>query len=644
MIKHCFAASTAALLMNVAPAHARVTQFEIISRMPAYEGRTFAGAGSYERIDGIAHLAIDPASERGKRVVDLDRAPRNAKGEVEFTTQVTILRALQAGASVMLYDVPNRGRNLVFPLLNLSAGSSEFTTSDAGDGFLMSRGYTIVWSGWQTGLGKPLMEMTLPVLPDVTGPSREEFVFDNKKPVSTAALTYAAADLSPDKATLTVREKAGDLRQAAPGLSWRYIDASTIEITRPTSMDAGALYEFIYPAKDALPSGLAFVATADVVSFLRGSPGHDVASPIQGITKTIGLGISQSGRYLRDLIYQGFNADETGRRVFDGAMPHIAGSRKTFTNYRFAQPGRFSKQHDDHDVPGDQFPFSYARTEDPISGQNGSLLDACLADDTCPKIIHSDSSLEFWQARAALLTTSPGGQPLTMPDTVRLFFLAGAPHFNNWSAKSAAVPACVFASNPVSAAPTMRALLVAMEDWVAHDKAPPASVYPGLGSGGLVAPSEIALPQIRGAVPQPSYNTLRVMNYATLPPTPGAAYPALVPTVDADGIAKGGVQEPVIAAPVGTYFGWNVRSEGYAPGELCGLTGSFIPFPSQQTATDNRKSAVARYKDAETYQQAVTVAAERLVSQRLMLPGDVTLAVKNAMERSGFEQETGAKQ
>ena len=203
--------------------------------------------------------------------------------------------------------------------------------------------------------------------------------------------------------------------------------------------------------------------------------------------------------------------DETGTRVFDGAMPHIAGSCKTFTNYRFAQPGRFSKQHDNHDVPGDQFPFSYAQTKDPLTGRSGSVLDACSATDTCPKVIHTDSSLEFWQARAALLTTAPDGSAMKMPASVRLFFLAGAPHFNAWGAKPTSVPACVYPSNPVSAAPTMRVLLAAMDDWLARDRPPPATVYPGPGA--LVPPEQLALPRIGGVAPRPSYNVLRVMEY-----------------------------------------------------------------------------------------------------------------------------------
>ncbi len=614
-------------------AEAHVTSFDIQSTTLLYDGKALGKAGSYERVDAIAHFAVDPTTERAKKVVDIDKAPVNEKGEVEFSTEVTILRPSEIGktSSTLLYDIANRGRNLAFPLLNLSASpSGDFTVDDPGDGFLMSRGYTIVWSGWQTGLGDDLIDMNLPVLKDVTGPSREEFVFDDNEAKSTATLSYPAADLDPSKATLTVREKASNPRKTVEGLSFRYVDPSTIEITRPKSMDAGAIYEFIYQAKDALPSGLAFIGTADLVSFLRGSTGHNAEDPVEGIEHTIALGISQSGRYLRDFIYQGFNADETGKQVFDGAMPHIAGSRKTFTNYRFAQPGRFSREHQDHDFPGDQFPFTYVDTIDPVSGKKDSILDACSATETCPKVIQSDTSMEFWQARASLLTTSLDGKPLDMPESVRLFFLASAPHFNAWGAEPKATPTCVYDNNPLSVAPTMRALLVGMDEWVSDGKEPPVSVYPSLADDNLVKPEDLVLPKIDGATPVPVINRLAAMDYLTMPPTAGDEYPVFVPKVDEDGISQGGVEEPYIAVPTGTYFGWNLRDEGYSPGELCGLTGSYISFPEKATDKDSREPLETRYENAEAYKAAVMSSAESLVSQRLMLPEDVDYVIKDA--------------
>jgi hypothetical protein len=494
----------------------------------------------------------------------------------------------------------------------------------------MAQGYTLVWSGWQSDLADDLLNLTLPKAEGVTGPSREEFIFDKAEAVSTGTLTYPAADLDPAKATLTVREKEADERQTVDGLSFRYLSPTEIEITRPASMDAGAIYEFIYPAKDAVPSGLAFLALSDLMSFLRGHPGHDAQGPLEGVERTIAMGISQSGRFLRDFIYQGFNADEAGARVFDGAMPHIAGSRKTFTNYRLAQPGRYSRQHEDHDYPGDQFPFTYAETTDPLTGKTESILTACSATDTCPKIIHTDTGTEFWQARASLLTTSPSGEPLDMPADVRLYFLAGAPHFNAWPSQAEETPTCTYLSNPLSPAPVLRALLVAMERWVKDGAEPPASRYPSLADGTLVQRDELKLPQVAGDRPEPISNPLEVMDHSILPPASGAAYPVLQPAVDEDGIALGGVALPRVQAPLGTYYGWNLRKDGFAEGELCSLTGSFIPFARTATSDDSRAPLADRYASKAAYLDAVQAAADQLVADGLMLADDVGFVMERA--------------
>ena len=623
---------TALLAVSATPSDARVTRFEVSTTQPAYDGQAFGEAGPYERIEGVAHFAIDPASDRAARIVDIDKAPVNEDGEVAFSAEVVILRPTGEGSGTLFYEIPNRGRNLSFPLLNLSGGSDVFTAEDPGDGFMMAEGHTLVWGGWQPGLDEALLSIDLPMLEGVTGPSREEFIFDDTKGVSTGTLSYPAADMDPGRATLTVRPTPDAPRETPEGLSFRYIDERTIEITRPEGQNAGAIYEFVYPATEAIPAGLAFVATSDLVSFLRGNPGHDAEAPVTGIERTIGMGISQSGRFLRDLVYQGFNADEGGDRVFDGAMPHIAGSRKTFTNYRFAQPGRYSRQHEDHDFPGDQFPFTYVEATDPLTGETDSILDACQASWTCPMVMHSDTSTEFWQARASLVSTTVEGEPLEMPDEVRLYFLAGAPHFNGWGGTPGESEVCVYPSNPVSAAPTMRALVVAMEAWLRDGTEPPESVYPGLEPETLVDPDALELPRIDGTVPQPVPNILRVLDHSATPPNAGEAYSVRVPPVDADGIPQGGVREPYIAAPLGTYLGWNLRAEGYGAGDLCSLTGSFIEFPSGQNEDDGRRPVSSRYNGPEGYREAVRSAAEDLAQRRLMRAEDVEFVVGEAPE------------
>lgn len=621
-----------AVLFSGATMHvdARVTGFDILSSKVAYNGESFGDAGPYRHIIGIAHFAIDPASDRAAKVVDIERVPTNADGEVEFSTEVVILEPTGASNDTLLYDVANRGRNLSFMLLNLAQGTSGFSVEDPGDGFLMRGGFTMVWSGWQAGLDNEMLSMELPTIPDLEGPSREEFIFDDDEAVSTAHLSYPAVGEDMVQATLTVRALPGDPRTTPEDMSWHFIDESTIEITRPSGYDAGAIYELVYTATDAVPAGLGFIATSDLVSFLRGGSGHDVESPVTGIDHSMALGISQSGRFLKDFVYQGFNGDAQGERVFDGVMPHIAGSRKTFTNYRFAQPGRYSRAHEDHDFPGDQFPFSYVETRDPLTNTTDSILAACREDDTCPRVMHTDTSTEFWQARASLVSTSPSGEPLVLPEDVRLYFMAGAPHFNGWGKQPEDSAICRFDTNPLSVAPVMRALTVAMQKWVAEGTEPPQSRYPGLNGEGLVTPDKLALPLV-GEPLAPRVNPLNVMDHSVVPPVAGAAYPVEVPEVDIDGNVLGGIRLPYVAVPTGTYFGWNLRDEGFAEGQPCNLNGSFIAFPDDSAeAMDDRTQLAQRYENIEAYREQLASTIDQLVEAGYMLESDRDTVLKQA--------------
>ncbi|MCZ2498839.1 hypothetical protein GN316_18910 [Xylophilus sp. Kf1] len=616
-----------------AGAQARVTGFRTVSVQPAFEGRVFGEVGAYERVDAVASFAVDPGSPQLAGVVDLGRAPVNARGEVEFSTQVTVLRAATPArrSPFLLYEVPNRGRSHAMVMLNLGAVSNIPTrAAEAGDGFLMNRGDTVVWSGWQADIGGPLIHMTLPPAEGVRGDSREQIIFDKPGATGTAELTYPAADQDRSRARLTVRQHESDPPRELRG-GFRYLAANRIEIDRPADMDAGAIYEFIYPAQGAVPAGLGFVATRDLVSFLRGNPGHAVPSPLSGIEHTLTLGISQSGRYVRDFIYQGFNADEQRRRVFDGAMPHIAGSRKTYLNDRLAQPGRYSRQHEDHDFPGDQFPFAYADTTDPVSGNSGGILSACRRTATCPKIMHVDSSTEFWQARAYLVNTTADGKPVKTPGNVRLYLVAGAPHFNRWGAAPEAVAACARLANPLNPSPVLRALYVSLEKWIADGVAPPPSRYPGVADGTLVKLQDLRQPRIAGQVTRPAYNRLQRMDHTVLPPLRGQAYPAYVPAVDADGNDIGGVRLPALQAPLGTFTGWNPRAEGYAAGDLCNVYGGYVALPREPSAQDSREALSTRYPQRlPDYLARVDGAVTGLVSAGYMLESDRRLVLDQA--------------
>jgi hypothetical protein len=337
---------TAGIAALACPAAAKVVKFEITRvESPAFEGRAFGTVGTYDRIIARATVAVSPDDPRNKIIVDLDRAPRNAQGLVEAVTDVEILRPTVAanGNRRLFYEVLNRGGKLGLALFNDNpvVVNDLVKASDAGNGFLMNRGYTVVWSGWQGDIAPGAGRMTFspPIVPDVTGLAREEFVFDQMDNPAKATLSYPAADLDPAHTELSVRQRETDPRSTPPGLQAKFDSPTTISITRPEGFDAGAIYEFIYTAKDPKVMGLGFAATRDIVSFLRNETADAAgnANPVAGrIDRAIGFGLSQSGRYLQDYLYLGFNADEAGRTVFEGLMPHISGGKKTFTNYRFS--------------------------------------------------------------------------------------------------------------------------------------------------------------------------------------------------------------------------------------------------------------------------------------------------------------------
>jgi Alpha/beta hydrolase domain len=405
----------------VRPLGAKVIKFEILrTESPAFEGRTFGAVGTYDRIIARATVAVAPDDPNNSVIVDIGGAPRNAQGLVEAVSDVEILRPTIAanGNRRIFYEVVNRGSKLGLALFNDTGIINEpVKAADAGNGFLMNRGYTVVWSGWQgdTAPGGGRLTFSPPTVPEVTGLAREEFIFDHLENPALATLSYPAGDLDPAHTKLTVRQREADSRAAPSDLSVKFEGPNRIAISRPAGFDAGAIYEFIYLAKDLKVMGLGFAATRDIVSFLRNERRDATGTPnvLAGqIDRAIGFGASQSGRYLHDFLYLGFNSDEAGRAVFEGLMPHISGGKKTFTNYRFSQPGRSPYQHGDTVYPGSEFPFSYPVITDSRTGRTDGLLARCLAAGTGRKSSrltvksNSTSSAHPWSRRTRKATLS----------------------------------------------------------------------------------------------------------------------------------------------------------------------------------------------------------------------------------------------
>lgn len=612
---------------------------------PTFEGRSFGSVGQYEKLVGTIHGEVDPADRRNAGIINIARAPTNPAGHVEYDVDLYILKPIDPtrGSNHIYYDVNNRGNLLAIQFINGGPGGNDPTTAaDAGTGFLMDRGYTLVWSGWQADIapGGGRLTARFPIATNGNAPliglSREEIIDDTGADPIIATLDYPAATLDPGSATLTVRQNERDARETPKGLSFTFVDNRTVQIARAPGFDSGAIYEFIYEARDPMVMGLAFAATRDVVSFLRyqtqdstGTPNPLAKAGLPPIA--LSAGVSQSGRWLRDFIFQGFNEDEQGRQVFEGANPIIAGSRKTFTNFAFAQPGRFSRQHEDHVFPNDQFPFTYTMLTDPLTARTDSILRRCEATSTCPKVFHIDSDFEIWGARGALITTSPTGQPLLLPDNVRAYLFSSTQH----GVGNATFGICQQLSNPLAYS-SLPALTADLDDWVTTGQSPPPSRYPTLADGTLVPVDQTGFPNIPGVNYPGNYNVLRVADYSVQPPFEGEAYPVFVTPVDADGNSVAGIRHPLLEVPVATYTGFNLRAEGHAPGEACSTTGSYIPFArtlaERQETGDPRLSLQERYRNHERYVNRVARAAERLVRERLLLQADADRIVAAAAE------------
>jgi Alpha/beta hydrolase domain len=621
----------------VSAAQAGMVGFEVLSvESPALEGRTFGDVGAVEKIVGRATIALDPADPRNAVIADIDLAPKNAHGLVEAVADVEILRPLEGGNGTILLEVPNRGRKLMSILFDETGDATSASrleqASDAGNGFLLSQGYTLVWVGWQGDLpAKPgALRIEVPVLPAVTGLSREEFVFDHLDDPVTMPLTYAAAAV-PGDAELTVRAGPEDKREQPADLSFRFLDPQQVEISRPEGFDAGAIYELIYTAKEPLVLGMGFAAVRDVVAFLRNeTEGNPLGEPA---IHAYAHGVSQSGRFLRDYLYLGFNEDEQGRIVFDAMNPHIPGTRRTYTNFRFAQAGRNPSSQTDRLYQADQFPFTYAVTLDPISGRRDGLMARCRLSNTCPKVIETDSEVELFGSRGSLLVTDTEGNHIDLPSDVRAYMIAGHPHFASPASVASMTDACALWRNPLHAGAPMRALLVALDEWVRQGIEPPASRYPMLAHGTL-APADGLYPEIPGLAYAGVHTPAQLVDYAKMPPQPVASYPVLFPRVDADGLAMGGIRLPVIEAPLATYTGWNPRAVGYGAGALCTNQGAVIPFAKTRAgrleAGDPRPSIEERYASESAYVGEVRQASERLVAERLLLPADAEAMIEAA--------------
>jgi uncharacterized protein (DUF924 family) len=632
--------------------HRRPMEITIESSEPFADGKEFGAAGAYLRVQGKARGWLDPDALENRVIADIDKAPRNDRGLIAYETDFFLLRPadLTRTRGVLVYDVTNRGNKRLLQMLDDAPGAvpaaanDPKNAADAGLAFTLGRGYTILWSGWDpdapradNGLGARFPVASRAGNP-VSGRIRHEFHIGTRGPGKSdlVRLPYPATTTDKGAARLSVRDREGDPRTEIPAEDWEFVDARTIRLLPPGTLFAPfRIWDFWYEATGAKVLGIGFAAVRDLVSHLRYASGGPLETA--GIRHALAFGNSQSGRFLRHFLELGMNADNEGRRVFDGVMTNVAGAGKVFANHRFGMPGRTATQHEDRRYPENWFPFGSMAATDPFSRRAGAILGGHKTD---PKIIEVNSATEYWQKGASLVHTDPGGsRDAELPANVRVYMNAGTQHGGRPGVDTRPGP-CLNPRNPHSATPALRALFAALEDWVVDGAEPPRSRVPRVADGTAVPAEAVRMPAIPGVAIARRANRILPPGDWVDPPAEGDnAYGTLVCAVDADGNEAAGIRSPSIAVPLGTFTGWNLyRAQ---PCELCDRDGSFIPFArtraERETAGDPRPSLEERYGSRSAYAARVRAAAEALVAERLLLPDDAAAFVAAAEACDRFE-------
>jgi len=656
----------AALVLALAPAAtARVVRVEILSREDVQAGAGFGDAGAYERLVGRVHFSVSVANPHNRAIVDLDRAENARSGEVEFSADVVILRPKdpRRGNGTLLLEVPNRGRSRIVDLVD---GGDWNAGAQLGDAWLLKRGFTFAALGWQwDASGDGALRLQAPVAKDhgaaITGLLRGDVMLaapTDDLPLGHLILgqiggsEYPVAAPDDPRNVLTVRSARSAPRQVVPRDRWQFahvvdgtLQPSPRHIHLAGGFQPGLIYEYVYVVANPVVAGLGFAAVRDFAAYAKGDP--EAVAPVR---RVIGEGISQNGRFLRDLVYQGCNADERGRPALDGVLAHVAGAGRGSFNQRFAQPSRDAQPTSSVFFPTDVFPFTDLPETDPLTGERDGLLARATAEGVVPKIFLSNTSYEYWGRAASLTTTTADGtRDVALSPEVRVYHFTGLQHFSGpWPpAKGTDSLQGRFAQSPLPVRYFWRAMIANMDAWLRGTVAPPESVYPRIGDGTLVAPAAYAFPALPGVVVPRDPNEAWRLDFgpggrqgiaSVQPPAVGAAFPLLVPQVDTDGNELGGIRLPELAAPLATYASWNPRDPAIGgPDQRVAFEGAFLPFArdaaARQAAGDPRPSIAERYQDRSAYTRRFAEALDDLIRRRFILPED-----RGALLRRGDDE------
>lgn len=606
------------VILGSSVAFAEVAKVTVANRVTVAGGQAFGTSGPYEKLTGTIEFALDPTEPHNRRIVDLGRAARASDGRVHFTSDLMVLRPVDPtkGNGVLLFEVINRGRLGLLTRINGASGAdSPMAPADFGNGFLMREGYTLVIVGWEFDIEPRTIRVDAPAIPDLVEAITVGFVPDARanEAVLDDAPMYEPTDPADAASTMTVRDHYWERPTPVARTKWRFVtgQAGPARVTLDEGFEPGRLYQVTFKARGARVVGVGLAAIRDAAAAFR----YRTDLPIHGTSAYV-FGASQDGRFLRQFLYDGFNADERNRRVFDAVWPHIAGSARGSFNERYGMPVGGSVM-----LTPTRFPFT---TDDQaFNGERGSLLQLYTADQR-PKIFFTNTPVEYWgggRAAALIHTSADGKRDLPIPDNVRIYLLAGTQH-----GEAAFPPRRTRGQqvdNPVPQREVMRALMRGLHLWASQGVAPPESRYPKLADGTLTPIAAVKFPTIPGvADPRSIAGPGQVRNGKV------EMLPHLVPQVDADGNDASGIRVPDISVPVATNTGWNFRSAAVGGAtEIYNLLGSYIPFAStkaeREAKKDQRLSIAERYRDRDDYLSKLRAAAQDLVRGRYLLPEDV---------------------
>ena len=623
------------------------TRLDIQARTAVLDGQLFGASGAYEKIAGTIRFAVDPAHPLHQRVTDMALAPRNAQGLVEFSGDFYLLKPvdMKKGNGKLLLDVPNRGRKVAIEMFNSTPRVPDPTTAkDFGNGFLMRQGYAVAWVGWQIDVPRQdgLMVLDAPRVPGASG-----FVRCRLRPNEAAEslpladryhIPNACSNLDDPVASITVRENGSAPAVVLPREGWRFTDAGHVSVKG--GFKPGAIYDVVYRSANPLLVGASFLAVRDTAAFLRWGTAAEGNPCAEGLNGAYLFGVSQSGRFLREMLYLGLDEDTQGRTVFDAVWPHVAGGRRGEFNLRFGQPSLNSQG-----TVGSLPPFN-----------DEGLYARLKARGKQPKIFATNTSAEYWRGDASLIHTDDTGTKDVEPAVfARTYLFACTQHTSSaipppaTDANTGARGAHMF--NIVDYGPLVRAALVSLDAWVAKGKAPPASAFPRLDNGTAVLPEPLGAfyKKIPGASFAARFVRPSVLDFgpdigrgiAAYPAKVGTQYKAYVSSIDADGNEVAGIIPVETAAPLATFTGWNPRHPDQgAADDLMQMRGSTLVFARTRVAReqsgDPRLSIDERYASRAAYLNAVRAAAQKLVAARWVLADDIEPILERAALRWDF--------